>query len=267
MNEEMLMTTPKNQWHPVQQQRQQQQQHAHLENESYTDTIREEWKTNHSSEVVVVSPTNIAASGMNDSAQQQQHQEQLPQSPQEIANVTSSQSNHDCNQQHTTSTIVATSSPPMGSPKYLEMKAELQQMLVEVTELTPHKKEQEAVMMSPLVLTTDASMSENDGVGAGAAAAVANDLDNTKAKDDVAVEATKTTTRKSNNNSKKLFTPSPSATSHNSFSYSPSSTTSIPQYSHNQQSHQQQQHHLHSSSISSLPPVDQERGHCIMHVH
>ena len=227
VNEEIVMTTPKNQWYPVQQQHHQQQQQPHLENESYTDTIREEWKT------------NISSLCMNDSAQQQ-HQEQLPQSPQEVANVTSPQSNHDCNQQHATTVTVATSSPPMGSPKYLEMKAELQQMLVEVTELTPHKKEQEVVMTSPLVTTTDASLNENDGVGGGAAAA--NDSNNTKAKYDVVVEATKTTTRKSSNNSEKLFTPSPSATSHNSFSYSPSSTTPTPQYSH-----------LHSSSISSLP--------------
>ena len=196
------MTTPKH--------HQEQEQRMTLENESYNDTIMEEWKSNNDVMEVMQASNEIDSSSNQQKEEQQQQQQNVA------------------------------SSPPLASPKYSEMKEELQQMLVEAKRLTPRKEGASSVP------TTESSPMNGF---------VSDDADDEK--DDVqqttmtTVAAAKTTTTTASNNV--LFSPSPLATpaTQNSCNYSPPSTTNTPNSHHH---HYHHHHHLHSSSISSLPP-------------
>jgi hypothetical protein len=230
--------TPKHPQHhtPNYHHQQQQQRQVLLENESYKDdTIMEEWKNTHNNLTKVVSALAIS-NEMNSSNHQQQQQQQQEQQQKQQQNVTSPR-------------LLAS------SPKYLEMREELQQMLVEAKGLTPRKES--AAAAAAAAVSTAAMESSSSPLNE---RTVSSDITDGEERDDN-VQSTMTTaeaTRSNNNNNNKsnvLFSPSssPSATAQHSFNYSPpTNTTTTPNSYHHH--HHHHRHHLHSSSVSSLPP-------------
>ena len=174
-------------------QQQQQQQHITLENESYNDTIIEEWKKKNSMEVVA----NEKMGGTN-------HQQQWQQ--QNVA-----------------------------SPKYSEMREELQQILVEAKKLTPCKEEEEEE--EELALATQSSP-----MSGFIAERASNDKENVQPTTMTSPEATRTDIIHTKN-----MSPSATRTEHHSLNYSPPNTT--PNSHHHHYHHQS-----HSSSIIIVPP-------------
>eukprot|EP00985_Skeletonema_marinoi_P028187 scaffold24278_cov150-Skeletonema_marinoi.AAC.1 len=127
-------------------------------------------------------------------------------------------------------------SPPLASPKYSEMREELQQMLMEAKRLTPRKEEEVVVpttTSSPVNgLVSDESNHEKENV------------------QPTSMTTGETTRTNVNHTTNVLFSPSPppGTATENSFGYSPPP-------SHTPNSHHHHYHYqLHSSSISNLPP-------------